>query len=136
MGVSDEEFYDASRIAIAPMGFCFPGYDARKADLPPRPECRAAWRDRLMQAMPQIETILVIGGYARDYHLPRDSKRPLADVIRESGRHTYAGPRMFALPHPSWRNTGWLKANPWFEDEILPVLRAEIARLLGRATQG
>ncbi len=81
MGIDRDTFYDASRIAIVPMGFCFPGLDDRKADLPPRPECRKKWHDRLMAAMPQIETVLVIGNYARDYHFSRaglDHQRKLS----------------------------------------------------------
>lgn len=138
LGMSDEEFYDAERVAIAPMGFCFPGHDARKSDLPPRPECRRAWRDRLMQAMPQIETIFVIGGYARDYHLhgadQSDSRRTLTQTIQCWREFASLSPRLFPLPHPSWRNTGWLRANPWFESEVLPVVRAETRRLLPPAS--
>lgn len=133
MGIDRDTFYDARRIAIVPMGFCFPGLDSRKADLPPRPECRAAWHDELMAALPQIETVLVIGMYARDYHfarlgLDRFSKMPMTEAIANWREFAPVKPRLFLLPHPLWRNTGWLKKNPWFDTEILPQLRAEVAR--------
>jgi uracil-DNA glycosylase len=135
MGVDRETFYDASRIAIVPMGFCFPGLDQHKADLPPRPECRKHWHDRLMAAMPQIETILVIGNYARKYHfaragLDRQRKLSLPEAVRSLDDYAQLKPRIFLLPHPSWRNSGWLKKHFWFEAEILPALREEIARLV------
>ena len=135
MGIEASVFYDTRRIAFAPMGFCFPGYDAAGSDLPPRRECRRAWHDRLFARLPQIETVLTVGGYAQDYHLARlglaVKKRPMTDVVR--GWRDYAGsrPRVIPLPHPSWRNTGWLRRNAWFEAELLPVLRAEVARLIG-----
>ena len=135
MGIGGEVFYDNSRVAIIPMGFCFPGLDARKADLPPRAECRTAWHDRLMAAMPQVETILVIGNYARDYHFERlglteYKKAGLTEIIQCWRDFSRRKPLVIPLPHPSWRNSGWLKKNPWFEIELLPVLRAEVARLL------
>jgi uracil-DNA glycosylase len=133
MGVDAHTFYDTSRIAFAPMGFCFPGYDSAGSDLPPRRECRRAWHDRLFALLPQVETVLTVGGYAQDYHLARfglsTKKRAMTEVVR--GWRDYAGtnPRIIPLPHPSWRNTGWLKKNPWFESELLPIVRAEVARL-------
>lgn len=135
LGLDRETFYDESRIAIVPMGFCFPGHDSKKGDLPPRRECRAAWHDRLFAAMPQVETILTIGRYAQDYHFARLGRplprgRSLDATVRDWRALIGAHPRVFALPHPSWRNTGWLKRNPWFEAEVLPELRAETARLV------
>ena len=135
LGIGHDEFYDQSSVAIVPMGFCFPGHDARKADLPPRPECRAAWHDKLMQALPQVESIFVIGKYAQDYHFGRAGfdryrKRPVTEIVRQWREFANASPRLFPLPHPSWRNSGWLKKNPWFEAEVLPAIRAETARLL------
>ena len=133
MGVDAETFYDTTRIAFAPMGFCFPGYDAAGSDLPPRRECRRAWHDRLFALLPQVETVLTVGGHAQDYHLARfglaSKKRGMTEVVR--GWRDYEGttPRIIPLPHPSWRNTGWLKKNPWFETELLPVVRAEVSRL-------
>ncbi|HEY1736912.1 MAG TPA: uracil-DNA glycosylase family protein, partial [Methylovirgula sp.] len=114
MGVDRETFYDESRIAIIPMGFCFPGHDKAKGDLPPRRECREQWHDRLFALLPQIEMILTIGRYAQDYHFARLGqplpKNATQDEIVGSWRaHKTLRPRVIALPHPSWRNSGWLK---------------------------
>ena len=135
MGVDSATFYDEARIAIVPMGFCFPGWDANKGDLPPRRECRAAWHDRLMAALPAIETILVIGAYAQEYHLsrlglPRAKGEGMTDVVRRHADFAATRPRVLPLPHPSWRNSGWLKKNPWFEAEVLPELRRLVASAL------
>ncbi len=135
MGIDREIFYDESRIAIVPMGFCFPGLDAAGADLPPRRECAPRWHDALFAAAPQIETILAIGRYAQDYHFRRlGHARPKREGVGETVQRWRAlgktRPRLFPLPHPSWRNSAWLKRNPWFEAELLPDLRAEVARLL------
>lgn len=135
MDVDEGQFYDAARLAIVPMGFCFPGLDAKGGDLPPRPECRKTWHDELFAAMPQIELILVIGQYAQAYHLGPDRKKSLTETVgqwrtyfeasREKGERC-----VMPLPHPSWRNNAWLKKNPWFETELLPVLRQEVRRLI------
>jgi uracil-DNA glycosylase len=136
MGLSRETFYDTARVAIVPMGFCFPGLDAKKGDLPPRRECRATWHDALFAAMPQIETVLAIGRYAQAYHFAR-AGAPLApsarleEIVRAPLRRTRTGHALLALPHPSWRNTGWLKRNPWFEVDVLPVLRALVRDAVG-----
>lgn len=131
MGVTSEEFYDQSRIAIVPMGFCFPGYDAAGGDLPPRKECAPAWRRRLFDLMPQLELILLIGQYAQRWHLGPSSASLSATMHEWRAILDSEGtPKCLPLPHPSWRNNGWLKANPWFEAEVLPRLRGEIrARL-------
>jgi uracil-DNA glycosylase len=132
LGLDEATFYDASRVAILPMGSCFPGYDANGGDLPPRRECAPAWRAGILARMTAIELILVIGQYAQAWHLGGEAKAGLtATVARwrtilEEPRK----PRILPLPHPSWRNNGWLKRHPWFEDEVLPVLRAEVARLV------
>ncbi|PVB63490.1 uracil-DNA glycosylase family protein [Labrenzia sp. 011] len=135
MGIGEDVFYDAARLAIIPMGFCFPGLDARGSDLPPRPECRKAWHDRLFAAMPQIELVLTIGQYAQAYHLGAGRRKTLTETVAgwreyfeaepEPGKHS-----VLPLPHPSWRNNSWLKKHPWFGSELLPVLRAEVARLI------
>lgn len=136
MNVSRDVFYDELRVAIAPMGFCFPGHTADKSDLPPRSECRAAWHDELFDALPRIECILAIGRFAQDYHFER-LKHPLPKGLRlgeiVSRWREFAGsrPKIIALPHPSWRNSGWIKRNPWFEAEVVPMLRDEVARLVG-----
>jgi uracil-DNA glycosylase len=135
MGVDQGLFYDVSRIAIVPMGFCFPGNDAAGGDLPPRPECRAYWHDRLFAALPRIETVLAIGRYAQDYHFARLGRglpkgASVSETVARWREFGGATPHLFPLPHPSWRNSGWLKKNPWFEAEVLPALRAEVARLV------
>jgi uracil-DNA glycosylase len=135
MGVDRDTFYDVSRVAIAPMGFCFPGNDAAGGDLPPRPECRRLWHDALFAALPQIETILAIGRYAQAYHFARlghdlPKGASVSQTVARWRAFQGARPLIFPLPHPSWRNTGWLKKNPWFEAEALPALRAEVARLV------
>ncbi len=135
MNVSREVFYDETRIAIVPMGFCFPGHDANKGDLPPRRECRAAWHDLLFSTLPQIECVLAIGRYAQNYHFAR-AGRPLPkglsvdETVRRWREFTGTKPRILALPHPSWRNNGWIKRNPWFERDVLAVLRKEVARAI------
>lgn len=135
MGVGRELFYDEAKIAIVPMGFCFPGHDAAKADLPPRRECAATWHDALMGLMPRIECILAIGRYAQDYHLGRLGCAPrrgarLDEIIAAWRDRENLRPRVIALPHPSWRNNAWLKRNPWFEADVLPMLRAEVSRAI------
>ncbi len=133
LGVSRDEFYDPANFAILPMGFCFPGQDARGADLPPRRECAPAWRAPLIAAMPQIDLVVAIGLYAQGWHLGASRARSLTETVMNwrAVFEASAGPRVLALPHPSWRNTGWLKRNPWFEMDLLPFLRAEIRRRLG-----
>jgi uracil-DNA glycosylase len=127
MGVSREQFYDATRIAILPMGFCYPGTGG-SGDLPPRPECAPAWRSALLAHLTRIELVLVIGRYAQAWHLA-GQRGTLTDAVRAWREH---GPAVFALPHPSPRNNLWLKRNPWFETDVLPALRARVVALLAR----
>ena len=128
MGIGREAFYDRSRFAILPMGFCFPGYDAKGSDLPPRRECAPEWREEAMAAMPQIELVLAIGMYAQKWHMGEASRKTLTETVRNWRESYFANraPRILSLPHPSWRNTGWLKKNPWFEDEVLPELKRAV----------
>lgn len=130
LGVSSDEFYDTDRFAIAPMGFCFPGQDAKGSDLPPRRECAPAWRARLMAAMPQIELVLAVGIYAQAWHLAEVRAGSLTETVSNWRRHAggNALPVVVPLPHPSWRNTAWLKRNPWFGTDLLPFLKTEIRR--------
>jgi uracil-DNA glycosylase len=132
MGVDEEAFYDASRIAIVPMGHCFPGLDAKGGDLPPRRECAPRWRRPIIDALPDLRLILVIGQYARDWHLPEWKGQGLTETVmawREIGA-AHPEPRIIPLPHPSWRNSGWLKKHPWFETELLPVLRERLSAVI------
>jgi len=130
LGVDRAAFYDRDRFAMLPMGFCFPGYDAKGSDLPPRRECAPVWRRRTLAAMPQIELVLAVGGYAQAYHLGPQRKPGMTDTVKNWRHYLFAnaGMPVLPLPHPSWRNSGWLKKNPWFEDELLPVLRAAVDR--------
>lgn len=125
MGVEEATFYDRSRIAIAPMAFCFPGYDAKGSDLPPPPICAQTWRANLLSALGVVPLTLLVGGYAMRWHL--GSKGGVTQTVAQWRDHA---PQVFPLPHPSWRNTAWLKKNPWFEAEVLPALRARIDEVL------
>lgn len=132
LGVSSDEFYDPDKFAIVPMGFCFPGQDAKGGDLPPRRECAPAWRARLMAGMKQVDVVLAIGQYAQRWHMGAARAGSLTDTVAD-WRSVWArssSPHVLLLPHPSWRNTGWIKRNPWFEMELLPFLRTEIRRRL------
>lgn len=126
LGVDRATFYDRDRFAVLPMAFCFPGYDAKGADLPPPPVCAQLWRARALDAMPQVRLILLVGGHAQTWHLGRRPGGVTAAV--RAWRQAPAG--LMPLPHPSWRNTGWLRRNPWFETELLPDLRARVSSLL------
>jgi uracil-DNA glycosylase len=133
LGVDRDTFYDRSKLAIAPMGFCFPGYDENGHDLPPRRECAPHWRQTVMDAMPQVELILAIGQYAQAWHLGRLRRKTMTETVthwRDFLLANREGPRVLPLPHPSWRNTAWLKRHPWFEAEVLPVLRREVSLLI------
>ena len=128
MGVSEEEFYDPAKIAILPMGFCFPGYGKAGGDLPPRRECAPAWREQFLGRLTGLQLTLVIGQYAIAYHLP-DAGATLTDVVRGWRSHW---PRTLPVPHPSPRNKAWIKRNPWFAEDVLPALRQRVADALGR----
>ncbi|MEM9749783.1 MAG: uracil-DNA glycosylase family protein [Pseudomonadota bacterium] len=126
MGVGPDVFYDPNRLAIIPMGFCFPGYDAKGADLPPRKECAPLWHERLFRHLPNLSCILLVGGYAHRRYLPKPEKGPRLNVTEAARAWRSAPAPFFPLPHPSWRNNHWLKTNPWFEAEALPVLRKRV----------
>ena len=114
------------------MGFCFPGLDEKGGDLPPRKECALAWREPLFAALPQFELVMLVGHYAQRWHLGEGAGRSLTDTVADWRAILDASvrPRLLPLPHPSWRNNAWVKKNPWFEAELLPVLRVEVRRLL------
>jgi uracil-DNA glycosylase len=119
-------FYDEQRVAIVPMGFCYPG-KAGSGDAPPRPECRATWHPRLMPLLPEVGLTLLIGQYAQAYFLAARRKPSLGETVRAWRDYL---PAHLPLPHPSPRNVAWFKANPWFEAEVLPVLRERVRVLL------
>jgi uracil-DNA glycosylase len=127
MGVDRDVFYDMSRVAIVPMGFCFPGYDAHGGDKPPRKECAKLWRERLFASLPDFRLTLLVGSYAQAWHLGARAKSTMTGTV--AAWRTYA-PRYIPLPHPSWRNNGWLKENPWFERELVPLLRRRVRATL------
>lgn len=134
MGVSDEEFYDVSRISVVPMGFCFPGQDSKGGDLPPRRECAPLWRPHLMAALPNLEVVLLAGRYALAWHLGEAAGAHLSETVADWRNITARSstPQFWPLPHPSWRNNAWLKKNPWFEEQLVPALRARVRELLDR----
>ncbi|MFV1492880.1 uracil-DNA glycosylase family protein [Phaeobacter sp. JH18-32] len=125
LGLSEAQFYDQALVAIVPMAFCFPGYSPKKADLPPPAICRNTWHDRVMTNLPNIGLRVLVGAYAHSYHL--GGKQPVQARVESWRDHA---PQDFPLPHPSWRNTAWLKRNPWFETDLLPVLRARVQELI------
>lgn len=125
MGVDRETFYDPSRVAILPMGFCYPG-TGKSGDLPPRPECAPEWRQPLLDAMGELRLTLVIGQYAAKWHLDV-GKQSLTALVKNWKQHR---PKLLPLPHPSPRNNIWLRKNPWFSDEVLPYLRRRVRQVL------
>ncbi len=125
LGLDEATFYDHARIAIVPMAFCFPGYDSRGADLPPPPVCAGTWHARVMAALPRVELTIAIGAHAQRWHL--GARGRVRDTV--AGWQAHA-PRAFPLPHPSWRNTAWLRRNPRVEGELLPALRIRLAEVL------
>ena len=126
LGVDREVFYTPEIFAIVPMGFCYPG-TGRGGDLPPRPECAPAWRQQILDALPNIDLTLIIGRYAIDWHAPEHAKSSVTEAVKDWQAHW---PQRLILPHPSPRNTRWLKQNAWFEGEIVPRLREQVARLI------
>ena len=125
--IDRDTFYDEARVAIVPMGFCYPGVNPRGGDNPPRPECAPAWHPQILDALPKVELTLLIGLYAQAHYLGKRRKKTLSDTV---GAWADYGPDIIPLPHPSWRNTGWLKKNPWFEAKLLPNLRARVKALM------
>lgn len=124
MGIDEDTFYDQDRIAIFPMAFCFPGYDAKGSDLPPPKVCADHWRADTLALMPQIKLTLLVGGYAQKWHLETKS---MTETVKNWQKYD---PDIIPLPHPSWRNTSWLKKNLWFESDLIPHLRQRVTELL------
>lgn len=133
LGIGEDIFYDSQTVAIVAMGFCFPGLDGQGGDLPPRRECAELWRERLLARLPNLELILLVGQYAQKWHLGASAvAKGLSETVGR-WRDVYRSgerPRLIPVPHPSWRNNAWLTRNPWFETELLPVLRADVARIV------
>jgi uracil-DNA glycosylase len=127
LGLDEATFYDRDQVAIVPMAFCFPGYDAGGSDLPPPSVCAKTWRSSVLSRLGGLRLTLLIGGYAQKWHLGTAAARGVTSTVASWRDHP---PDIIPLPHPSWRNVGWLKRNPWFEDELLPVIRARVAAAL------
>lgn len=125
MGVDRDVFYDTSKIAVVPMAFCFPGYDAKGSDIAPPKICAPTWRSKVMEQLPKIELTLLIGGYAQNWHFDRRS----SVTANVAGWRDHA-PRLYPLPHPSWRNNAFIRKHPWFAKELLPDLKTTISKVL------
>lgn len=133
LSVDEVQFYNSDNFSIVPMGFCFPGLDNKGGDLPPRKECGELWHKQVFKKMPQVKLFLLVGGYAQKYHLGRLAQRTVTQTVsnwREYVENPIEGKRFLPLPHPSWRNTGWLKKHTFFEAELLPFLRQEVHKNL------
>lgn len=126
LNVSDKDFYDETKFAIMPMGFCYPG-KGKTGDLPPRKECAPQWHKPLLNKLPNVELVILIGLYAQKYYLGKEAKRTLTETVKN---HNAYLPKYLPLPHPSPRNRFWLTKNAWFEVEVLPVLRARIKGMI------
>jgi uracil-DNA glycosylase len=127
MNLSSDAFYDENKIAIMPMGFCYPGRASSGGDLPPRPECAPQWHSRIRTQLNQIKLTLLVGSYAQKHYLGKKMAKTMTETIRLWKDFS---PDIIPTPHPSWRTTFWLKKNLWFEDEVLPDLRARVKRLV------
>ncbi len=127
LGLSPEVFYDESKVALMPMGFCYPGRLAAGGDAPPRPECAPLWHQALLDCMLELRMTLLVGQYAQRAYMP---ERKTWSLTQRVEAWQDSAPRLWPLPHPSWRSTAWLKKHPWFHETLLPALRAEIADLL------
>ncbi len=126
LNVGEEVFYDETQIAIVPMGFCYPG-KGKGGDLPPRPECAPQWHRKLLEKMPKIELVILIGMYAQKYYLKEKTSKTLTETVKNYQDHL---PLYFTLPHPSPRNRFWLTKNPWFEKDVVPKLQEQVAHLI------
>ncbi len=128
LGLARDQFYDSSRIAIMPMGFCYPGKHKNGGDAPPRRECAPQWHGEVLAHLPNLELTLLIGAYAQAYYLGKRRDKTMTKTVENWRSYL---PEYAVMPHPSWRNTAWLKKNPWFEEDAVPKLRRRVLRLLG-----
>lgn len=125
LGLSDEEFYNRRHMAILPMAFCFPGYDAKGSDLPPPRICVSSWHAKVMSHYADVPLTILVGSYAQKWHL--NNKLNVTQTVASWREHA---PFVYPLPHPSWRNSGWLKSNPWFEEFLLPDLKTRVHEVM------
>ncbi|MEK9644930.1 MAG: uracil-DNA glycosylase family protein [Alphaproteobacteria bacterium] len=126
--MDDETFYDEGRIAIVPIGFCYPGTMENGGDFPPRQECAPKWHPPLFDALKNVELTVLVGTYAQAFYLGRERKKNMTETVRAFREYL---PRFLPTPHPSWRTTGWQRKNPWFDNDFLPELRARVHALVG-----
>ncbi len=126
MAIDNDDFYNEKKIAIVPMGFCYPG-KGKSGDLPPRKECAPLWHQPILETMHNVKLILLIGKYAQDYYLQKNTKKNLTETVRNFNEYL---PQYFVLPHPSPRNNIWMKKNEWFKRDVLPTLKIEIKAAL------
>jgi uracil-DNA glycosylase len=127
LGVDYDTFYEDHRIGVAAMAFCFPGTNPKGGDYPPPARCASLWRPRLLEQLPNVELTLLVGSYAQRWKLPEAAGRSMTETVAHWRDYL---PAYIPMPHPSWRNTAWLKRNPWFEDEVVPYLRMRVAAML------
>ena len=127
MGVDTETFYGRAEIGVAAMAFCFPGTNPKGGDFPPPPRCATLWRTQRLAALPKVERVLLVGGYAQTWALKDRAKNNMTQTVRSWRDY---GPNILPTPHPSWRNTAWLKKNPWFDAEVTPYLRQRVQAIL------
>jgi uracil-DNA glycosylase len=128
MGIDYETFYGRPEIGVAAMAFCFPGTNPKGGDYPPPPRCARLWRPRLLAQLPKVELTLLVGAHAQGWALGDRAGPSMTETVHRWRDYL---PKFLPLPHPSWRNTGWLKRNPWFEDEVSPFLRGKVREILG-----
>lgn len=122
MGISEDDFYNPKKTAIIPMGFCFPGYDKNGGDIPPMSRCAKTWHAHLMEQLPNLRVKILIGRYAQTWHLGNRVERTLTATVKRW--EDFISDGFITTPHPSWRNNGWIRKNPWFEDTLIPYLRS------------
>ncbi len=127
LGMAPEVFYDETRVAIVPMGFCYPGRAAKGGDNPPRPECAPEWHSKVLALLPNLELTLLVGRYAHKHYLGAGAKRTVTETVKAWREYQ---PRFLPTPHPSWRATHWLRKNPWFEAEVVPEMQKRVRRLV------
>ncbi|MFA7306542.1 MAG: uracil-DNA glycosylase family protein [Hyphomicrobium sp.] len=125
LGLDRATFFDATKIALLPMGFCYPGVGKSGGDNPPRPECAPYWHERLLSFLPEVQLTMLVGQYAHRHYLDLEGKSSVTETVRAFSKY---GPRFFPLPHPSWRSTIWMRKNPWFEADVIPELRKSVQK--------
>jgi uracil-DNA glycosylase len=127
MKVDADAFYDEAKVAIIPMGLCYPGTAPNGGDYPPRPECAPLWHERLIERLPDLELTLLVGQYAQRYYLRKNAKASMTETVQAFADY---GPKFFPLPHPSWRTTMWIRKHDWFERDVLPKLQNAVRKAL------